>query len=82
MILYTSGSTGRPKGTVCDHRVWIHNARNYINTFQVGPEDRITLFALATSQAIKNIFVAHGQRGLPFPPMTRANMGRTSWCRC
>jgi amino acid adenylation domain-containing protein len=58
MILYTSGSTGRPKGTVCDHRIWIHNAGNYINAFQVGPEDRLTLFALATSQAIKNIFLA------------------------
>ena len=67
MILYTSGSTGRPKGTVCDHRVWIHNARNYINTFQVGPEDRITLFALATSQAIKNIFLGMLSGACLFP---------------
>ncbi len=67
MILYTSGSTGRPKGTVCDHRVWIHNARNYINAFQVGPEDRLTLFALATSQAIKNIFLGMLSGACLFP---------------
>jgi len=58
MILYTSGSTGRPKGVIGDHRTWIHNARNYTNAFHVCSEDRVTLLALGTSQAMKNLFMA------------------------
>ena len=58
MILYTSGSTGRPKGVLGDHRSWIHNAWNYTNTFYVCSEDRVTLLALGTSQAMKNMFMA------------------------
>jgi len=58
MILYTSGSTGRPKGVLGDHRSWVHNAYNYTNTFQVSCEDRATLLALGTSQAMKNMFMA------------------------
>lgn len=58
MILYTSGSTGRPKGVIADHRTWIHNARNYANTFYISCEDRVTLLSLGTSQAVKNICMA------------------------
>ena len=58
MILYTSGSTGRPKGVLGDHRSWIHNARNYTNTFQVSAEDRLTLLSMGTSQAMKNLLLA------------------------
>jgi amino acid adenylation domain-containing protein len=58
MILYTSGSTGQPKGVVCTHRTWVHNTRNYVDAFQIGPEDRITLLALGTAQAVKNILLA------------------------
>jgi amino acid adenylation domain-containing protein len=57
-ILYTSGSTGRPKGVIADHRTWIHNARNYANTFYISCEDRVTLLSLGTSQAVKNICMA------------------------
>ena len=68
MILYTSGSTGRPKGVLGDHRVWIHNAWNYTNTFEVCSEDRLTLFALGTSQAMKNLFmgILNGASIFPF----------------
>jgi amino acid adenylation domain-containing protein len=68
MILYTSGSTGRPKGVIGDHRSWIHNARNYANTFYICCEDRVTLLALGTSQALKNIFMAllNGAALFPF----------------
>ncbi len=58
MILYTSGSTGRPKGVLGDHRTWIHNARTYTNAFHVCSDDRVTLLALGTSQAMKNLFMA------------------------
>lgn len=68
MILYTSGSTGRPKGVIGDHRSWIHNARNYANAFYICCEDRVTLLALGTSQALKNIFLAllNGAALFPF----------------
>ena len=68
MILYTSGSTGRPKGVIADHRTWIHNARNYANTFYISCEDRITLLSLGTSQAVKNICMAllNGAAMFPF----------------
>ena len=66
MILYTSGSTGRPKGTVCDHRVWIHNARNYINMFQVGPEDRHPVRARHVPGGQEHL-PGHAQRSLSFP---------------
>lgn len=58
MILFTSGSTGRPKGVIRDHRSWIHTVRNYTNTLHIGPEDRLTLLALATAQAVRNLTVA------------------------
>ncbi len=68
MILYTSGSTGKPKGVICDHRLWVHNARNYANTFFISCEDRVTLLSLGTSQAVKNICMAllNGAALFPF----------------
>ena len=67
-ILYTSGSTGKPKGVIADHRTWIHNARNYANTFYISCEDRVTLLSLGTSQAVKNICMAllNGAALFPF----------------
>lgn len=58
MILYTSGSTGRPKGVLVTHRSWVHNTWIYANTFHVGPDDRVTLLAFGTSQALKNLCLA------------------------
>ncbi len=68
VILYTSGSTGRPKGVIADHRTWIHNARNYANTFYISCEDRVSLLSLGTSQAVKNICMAllNGAALFPF----------------
>lgn len=67
-ILYTSGSTGKPKGVIADHRTWIHNARNYANSFYISCEDRVTLLSLGTSQAIKNLCMAllNGAALFPF----------------
>ena len=67
-IFYTSGSTGRPKGVIADHRTWVHNARNYANTFYISSEDRVTLLSLGTSQAVKNICMAllNGAALFPF----------------
>lgn len=58
MILYTSGSTGRPKGVLATHRNWVHNTWNYTKTFRITPDDRLTLLAFATSQAVKNLCLA------------------------
>jgi amino acid adenylation domain-containing protein len=73
MILYTSGSTGRPKGVLGDHRIWIHNAMNYTNAFHVCSEDRATLLALGTSQAMKNMFMALLNGAAIFPYEVRQN---------
>jgi amino acid adenylation domain-containing protein len=67
-IQFTSGSTGRPKGVLGDHRSWTHNSRSYANTFYISCEDRVTLLALGTAQALKNIFLAllNGAALFPF----------------
>lgn len=67
MIFYTSGSTGRPKGILCNHLAWVHNSFVYANKFQIGAEDRVTLLALGTSQAIKNLVIALLNGAAVFP---------------
>lgn len=83
MILYTSGSTGRPKGVLGDHRSWIHNARTYANTFYVSCEDRVSLLALGTSQAMKNMFMAllNGASIFPFEVRQKGLDDLAAWMR-
>ncbi len=40
-IMFSSGSTGRPKGIVHSHRSGLSYARLSVETYDVGPEDRI-----------------------------------------
>nr|ADN26251.1 ATP-dependent adenylase [Streptomyces coeruleorubidus]ADN65348.1 adenylation domain-containing protein [Streptomyces coeruleorubidus] len=43
-ILYTSGSTGTPKGCMITHNSVLELLRSAVSIFDVGTEDRITLF--------------------------------------
>ena len=54
-ILYTSGSTGRAKGVITTHGSWVHNTWIYADAFRIGPDDRVTMLAFATAQAVKNL---------------------------
>ena len=72
-LLYTSGSTGRPKGVPKTHRQLLFLARNWTNATHICPQDRMTLLASGTGQAINNILtgVLNGAALHPFD--VRAN---------
>ncbi len=57
-LIYTSGSTGQPKGVIQNHRNQLHDIRVRTEIFHFCPDDRMTLFAFATSHAIMNIYSA------------------------
>ncbi len=58
-VLYTSGSTGRPKGVVISHRAARAFVRWAVDTFQIGPGDRVAgLSPLQFDLSILEIFAA------------------------
>ncbi|MFH9180243.1 amino acid adenylation domain-containing protein [Streptomyces albogriseolus] len=44
-VIYTSGSTGRPKGVVVEHRQVVEFVLAIVETFRLGPGDRVLQFA-------------------------------------
>jgi acyl-coenzyme A synthetase/AMP-(fatty) acid ligase/acyl carrier protein len=56
--LYTSGSTGQPKGVIQNHRNGLHDITLWTKSFHICPDDRLTLLAFETGQAIKTIYSA------------------------
>ena len=57
-LLYTSGSTGRPKGVPRTHRNLLCHVGGWTNAVHVCPQDRMTLLASGTGQAVGNILVS------------------------
>ena len=57
-LVYTSGSTGRPKGVPITHRHMLSWVANWTNTIHICPQDRVSLLASGTGQAIMNILLA------------------------
>ena len=68
-LLYTSGTTGPPKGVMRTHGAQLRSARGDINFFQIGPEDRITLFA--------SLAAGHSMSVMGFTLLKRC----ATWCR-
>jgi amino acid adenylation domain-containing protein len=70
-VLYTSGTTGEPKGVAYSHRSLGHVTRWHIDTFGVGPADRISqIHSVAFDMAEYEIWPAlcSGAELLPYEP--------------
>ncbi|WP_158923914.1 non-ribosomal peptide synthetase [Acidisphaera sp. S103] len=58
-LIFTSGSTGEPKGVVLGHRGFVNMITRQIETFGVGPEDRVVAFASpAFDASLSEVFMA------------------------
>jgi amino acid adenylation domain-containing protein len=57
-VIYTSGSTGRPKGVMVEHRQAINFLAGMVETWSIGPDDRVLSFAsLSFDASVMNIFM-------------------------
>jgi amino acid adenylation domain-containing protein len=57
VILYTSGSTGEPKGVIQSHRNVLHNIMLRTNAFGIGADDKLSVLASGTPNALMNAFL-------------------------
>ncbi|WP_298511898.1 non-ribosomal peptide synthetase [uncultured Kordia sp.] len=58
-ILYTSGSTGNPKGVKIQHEGILNSALDYVNEFNITPDDKYSLFfSTAFDGSILDIFTS------------------------
>jgi amino acid adenylation domain-containing protein len=83
-LFYTSGSTGEPKGVIQSHRNLLQYARNYINTLQMRPADRVSLlFSYSFSGSIPDIFgtLLCGAALCPFDVRRRGPQALARWVR-
>jgi amino acid adenylation domain-containing protein len=56
-VIYTSGSTGKPKGVMVEHRSLASYSRTVIETFGLGPGDRVLQFAsISFDMSVEEIF--------------------------
>jgi acyl-coenzyme A synthetase/AMP-(fatty) acid ligase/acyl carrier protein len=75
-VFYTSGSTGQPKGVMQNHRNILHNVMLRTNTYRIHEEDKISLLAAATSNAVINALLAVLNGAALFPFEVRKGAAR------
>ncbi|HTF82917.1 MAG TPA: amino acid adenylation domain-containing protein, partial [Cytophagales bacterium] len=58
-IIYTSGTTGNPKGVMVQHGGFVNMCLEQINTYRLGPAERVLQFAsISFDASVYEIFIA------------------------